>query len=60
MKKPCFNCPNRTAECHAKCEEYKAFRTGCDDIISKREMESKADPGISKERLKKMWREMKK
>lgn len=60
MKKQCFNCPNRTAECHASCESYKEFRERCDMIIDKRTKENEADPGISKARLKKMWREMKK
>ena len=59
MKKPCHNCPNRHAECHADCEDYAEFRKECDRIMDIRTKENNADPGISKERLRKMWKEMK-
>lgn len=25
MSTPCFNCPNRSAGCHAVCDDYKAY-----------------------------------
>lgn len=26
MNTPCFHCPDRAADCHARCERYLAFR----------------------------------
>lgn len=26
MQAPCYNCPDRTIECHGKCEKYKEFK----------------------------------
>ena len=59
MSRPCHNCPNRTAECHATCEDYKSFRKECDKRIDERTKQNNADPGIPKQKLKKIWRNMK-
>jgi len=33
---PCKDCEDRTARCHASCEEYLAYRTERDEMISKK------------------------
>jgi len=34
MKNPCYGCADRSAECHAQCERYKAF---LEDVARARE-----------------------
>ena len=32
MKSPCLNCAERSTNCHARCEKYKAFAMECKRI----------------------------
>ena len=56
---PCRDCPDRTAECHADCERYLAYRAECDRMRRERIESSKGLPDyerIAKAiRRKVMW-----
>lgn len=40
MKTPCKGCEKRYVGCHAKCEDYKAYRVPFDEMQEKRRRES--------------------
>lgn len=59
MKNHCINCQNRTAECHASCEDYKAFRKHRDGILEKRIQENDKHMDVPNKIKRMRWREMK-
>ena len=59
MKNHCINCKNRTAECHASCEDYKAFRKHRDGILEKRIQENDKHMDVPNKIKRMRWREMK-
>lgn len=59
MKNHCINCQSRTAECHASCEDYKAFRKHRDGILEKRIQENDKHMDVPHKIKRMRWREMK-
>ena len=46
------DCPDRSWDCHGKCEKYKAYRAECDKAMEKRyqekQFEREANAAVSK------------
>lgn len=38
VKPVCKDCPNRSFDCHGKCETYIKYRAGCDEVIHQRNL----------------------
>ena len=58
---PCFpDCPERSSECHGKCEKYLAYRAKKDRQLEEREKRNKATPDLPRKMKKHIWRELKK
>lgn len=54
-------CPDRTRDCHATCERYKAYREACDLVMHERSLNSQAAEAVAdrkrkKEKLQRKWR----
>lgn len=39
-------CPDRTYDCHSKCEKYAAYRAECDKEIQRRTLERDVDSAV--------------
>lgn len=59
MKNPCKECDQRSAECHADCPKYVAFRHERNRLLKEIGEQKKATPGLPKKVQEYIWREMK-
>lgn len=45
-KSPCWQCTDRTVECHTNCERYKAYRLAKDEENAQRIMQKQIDVAL--------------
>ena len=50
MKTPCFNCKDRSLNCHSTCEKYTEYRRAIKEINVAIRMESKLNDNVVKAR----------
>ena len=43
------DCPDRSWDCHGKCEKYKAYRAECDNALNKRFREKEGERDMYRE-----------
>lgn len=53
---PCSECPDRDAECHARCERYREWRKELDRKNAERRKELCSSDLISDAKKKAIWR----
>lgn len=46
MSAPCKNCPDRTENCHAKCEKYALFVAENEQVKRKRQLDHISPSGV--------------
>lgn len=62
MTAPCkwafgHDCPYRTPECHAECEEYKAFAEKREAQRQERGLKTASMPELPRKVVKQIWKE---
>lgn len=46
MQSPCYDCPDRHENCHAKCDKYHAFKAEREAINEKRSAQNGIADGV--------------
>ena len=48
VKCHCKDCPDRTQNCHGKCETYAQYRAECDRVLHRNEMKTDVSDAIGR------------